>query len=84
MKQLVPDEVKDPLKCLQCANVNNLKSTVPNLLVTLRILVTIPVIVVATLDLEAAREKFADMKARKIFFYKFCFLCMINESCKMK
>jgi len=30
--------------------------------------------VVATLDLDAVIEKFADMKARKNVFYKFCFL----------
>ena len=40
--------------------------------------------VVATLDLDAVIEKFADMKARKNVFYKFCFLYMINESYKMK
>ena len=106
LKQLVPDDVKDPLICLQFINDNNLKSTVPNLWVALRILVTIPVSVasgersfsklkliktylrstmtedrlnnlaiisiennvVANLNLEAAIEKFADMKARKKSF----------------
>ena len=47
LKQLVSDEVKDSLKCLQYINENNLKSTVPNLWVVLRILVTIPVSIVS-------------------------------------
>ena len=104
LKQLVPDEVKDAVKCLQYINENNLQSIVPNL--ALQILITIPVSVVsgergfsklkliktylrsnmtkdklnnlaivsiernvvATLDLEAAIEKFSDMKAIKKCF----------------